>query len=166
MERIPESFESVNHYLGSYVYPLSEETIWRAPFAEVISFEESKPYGTNVYEVKVDSWRNRFRERGKEPYKTLPGDLFILADAKPETVSDLQRAGRSWAFVSVTKITEDDNEDDFNCTFFKVKASKEFELNNGMQTSLFVVFLGNLTTNRRIWKALHMPGIMKQKTTK
>ena len=122
MERIPESFESVNHYLGSYVYPLSEETraqihssmeiIWRAPFAEVISFEESKPYGTKVYEVKVDSWTNRFRERGKEPYKTLPGDLFILADAKPETVSDLQRAGRSWAFVLVTKIREDDNEDD------------------------------------------------------
>ena len=64
MERIPESFESVNHYLGSYVYPLSEETraqihssmeiIWRAPFAEVISFGESKPYGTKVYEVKVD----------------------------------------------------------------------------------------------------------------
>ena len=166
MERIPESFESVKHCLGSYVYPLLEETraqihssmeiIWRAPFVEVSSFEESKPYGTKVYEVKVDSWTNRFRERGKEPYKTLPGDLFILADPKPETVSDLQRAGRSWAFVSVTKITEDDNEDDFNCTFFKVKASKEFELNNGMQTSLFVVFLGNLTTNRRIWKALHM----------
>ena len=104
---------------------------------------------------------NRFRKCGKEPYKTLPGDLFILADAKPETDSDLQRAGRSWAFVSVTKITEDDNEDDFNCTFFKVKASKEFELNNGMQTSLFVVFLGNLTTNRRIWKALHMPRNLK-----
>ena len=114
MERIPESFESVNHYLGSYVYPLSEETraqihssmeiIWRAPFAEVISFEESKPYGTKVYEVKVDLWRNRFRKRGKEPYKTLPGVLFILGDAKPETVSDLQMAGRSWAFVSVSKI--------------------------------------------------------------
>ena len=117
------------------------EIIWRAPFAEVISFEESKPYGTKVYEVKVDSWRNRFRECRKEPYKTLPGDLFILADAKPETVSDLQRAGRSGAFVSVTRITEDDNEDDFNCAFFKVKASKQFELNNGMQTSLYVGFL-------------------------
>ncbi|KAF3432421.1 hypothetical protein FNV43_RR27161 [Rhamnella rubrinervis] len=171
VERIPESFESVKHYLGSYVYPLLEETraeihssmeiIWRAPFAEVISFEESKPYGTNVYEVNVDHWRNRFRERGKEPYKTLPGDLFILADAKPETISDLQRAGRSWAFVSVTKITEDDNEDDCNCTFFKVKASKEFELNNETQTSLFVVFLRNLTTNRRIWKALHMSRNLK-----
>ena len=109
MERIPESFESVEHCLGSYVYPLSEETraqihssmeiIWRAPFAEVI---ESKPYGTKMYEVNVDSWRNRFRKCSKEPYKTLPGVLFILGDAKPETVSDLQRAGRSWAFVSVT----------------------------------------------------------------
>ncbi|KAF3432418.1 hypothetical protein FNV43_RR27158 [Rhamnella rubrinervis] len=171
VERIPESFVSVKHYLGSYVYPLLEETraqihssmeiMWRAPFAEVISFEESKPYGTKVYGVNVDNWRNRCRDRGKEPYKTLPGDLFILANAKPETISDLQRAGRSWAFVSVTWIMEDDNEDDCNCTFFKVKASKEFELNNEMQTSLFVVFLGNLTTNRRIWTALHMSRNLK-----
>lgn len=166
MEKIPESFTSVQHYLGSYVYPLLEETrvqirssmeiIWRAPFAEVISFEESKPYGTNIYEVRADYWRNRYRDRGKEPYKTLPGDLLILADAKPETVSDLQRAGRSWALVSVTRISEDDDEEDSSSTSFKVKASKEFELKNGMQTSLFVVFLGNLTTNSRIWKALHM----------
>ncbi|XP_060669556.1 uncharacterized protein LOC132800264 isoform X1 [Ziziphus jujuba] len=166
VERIPESFKSVQHYLGSYAYPLLEETraelhssmdiIWNQPFAEVISFEESKPYGTKIYKVKVDYWRNRFSERGKEPYKTLPGDVFILADAKPETVSDLQRAGRSWAFLSVTKIADDDNEDGLSSTFFKVKASKEFELDNEMRSSLFVIFLGNLTPNRRIWKALHM----------
>ena len=75
---------------------------------------------------------------------------------KPETVSDLQRAGRSWAFVSVTNITEEVTEDGFKCTFFKVKALKEFDLNIETKSSLFVIFLRNLTSNRRIWEALHM----------
>jgi len=149
-------FESVQQYFGSYVYPLLEETraqlhssieiISEAPFAEVIAFDESKPYGSNLYDVKIDSWRNRFGVRGKEPYKTLPGDIFVLADAKPEHVSDLQRIGRQWAFVTVTKIPEDENEDNSTCTSFKVNKS------------LFVIFLINTITNKRIWNALHMSG--------
>jgi hypothetical protein len=75
------------------------EIISNAPFAEVRAFDESKPYGKNLYDVKIDSWRNRFSSPGKEPYKTLPGDLFVLADAKPEDVSDLQRTGRQWALI-------------------------------------------------------------------
>ncbi|KAM1431247.1 hypothetical protein ACFX2I_047220 [Malus domestica] len=131
VKKIPESFDSALHYFGSYSFPLLEETrakvqssmetIDRAPFAEVVAFNESKSKfdETWIYNIKVDEWRNRFSERGKEPYKTLPGDLFVLADAKPETVSDLQRVGRSWTFVSVTnitenKISENKREDEFN----------------------------------------------------
>jgi len=160
-------FESVQQYFGSYVYPLLEETraqlhssieiISEAPFAEVIAFDESKPYGSNLYDVKIDSWRNRFGIRGKEPYKTLPGDIFVLADAKPEHVSDLQRIGRQWAFVTVTKIPEDENEDNSTCTSFKVKALKDTEV-AGVHKSLFVIFLINTITNKRIWNALHMSG--------
>ncbi|XP_042981748.1 uncharacterized protein LOC122311306 isoform X1 [Carya illinoinensis] len=169
VENIPQSFESVDQYFGSYVYPLLEETraelhssmeiISRAPFAEVIVFHESKAYGgTKVYDVEVDQWRNRFTVRGEESYKTLPGDVFVLADAKPEDVSDLQRIGRQWAFVAVTKIPEDVNEDDSTSTRFKVKALKDIELDPGNHKSLFVIFLTNTTPNKRIWNALHMPG--------
>ncbi|XP_042981756.1 uncharacterized protein LOC122311308 isoform X3 [Carya illinoinensis] len=135
------------------------EIISRAPFAEVIVFHESKAYGgTKVYDVEVDQWRNRFTVRGEEPYKTLPGDVFVLADAKPEDVSDLQRIGRQWAFVAVTKIPEDVNEDDSTSTRFKVKALKDIELDPGNHKSLFVIFLTNTTPNKRIWNALHMRG--------
>ncbi|PQP95381.1 uncharacterized protein Pyn_27242 [Prunus yedoensis var. nudiflora] len=171
VEKIPESFHSVQHYFGSYLYPLLEETraqvhssmetIYRAPFAEVVGFEECEPYGKNLYDIKVDFWRNRFSDRGKEPYKTLPGDLFVLADAKPETVSDLQRVGRSWAFVSVTDVSENKNEDDSTSRYFKVKASKECEFNDSTHRSLFLVFLENLVPNRRIWKGLHMSSDLK-----
>ena len=54
MKKIPESFESVKDYLGFFVSPLLEETraqlqssmeiLYRAPFAEVVDFEETKPF--------------------------------------------------------------------------------------------------------------------------
>nr|XP_011463486.1 PREDICTED: helicase sen1-like [Fragaria vesca subsp. vesca] len=170
VEKIPESFQSVEHYFGCYVYPLLEETraqvhssmetIHRAPYAKVVSFENAKPYGRKLYNVKVDYWRNRFNDRGKEPYKTLPGDLFVLANAKLETVSDLQRLGRSWAFGSVTKVSENENKDDTTSLYFKVKASKELKVLKST-TPLFMVFLVNLIPNGRIWKALHMSKNLK-----
>jgi hypothetical protein len=139
------------------------ETIDSAPFAQVVEFKKSK----RQYKIKVDYWQNRFSDGGKEPYKTLPGDLFVLANAKPETVSDLELPERSWSFVSVTRLSqyvsnvskndgdgdEDENAED-TCLRFEVVSSKEFEVDES--TSLFVVFMVNLIPNARIWKALHM----------
>nr|XP_011457958.1 PREDICTED: uncharacterized protein LOC105349612 isoform X2 [Fragaria vesca subsp. vesca] len=170
VEKIPDSFHSVEHYFGCYLYPLLEETqaqvhssmetIHSAPYAIVVSFENAKPYGRKLYNTKVDFWRNRFSDRGKEPYKTLPGDLFVLANAKPEIDSDLQRVGRSWVFGSVSEVSENENKDDTTSLYFKIRASKELEVL--MSTApLFVVFLVNLIPNGRLWKALHMSKNLK-----
>jgi hypothetical protein len=137
------------------------EIISNAPFAEVIAFDESKPYGKNLYDVKVDSWRSRCSVLGKEPYKTLPGDILVLANAIPEDVSDLRRTGCQWAFVTVTKIPEDEEneeEDEENeNTSFTVKALEDI----GIQKSLFLIFLINTTPNKRIWNSLHMSWNLK-----
>ncbi|XWS34413.1 hypothetical protein CRYUN_Cryun21dG0036400 [Craigia yunnanensis] len=177
VEKIPVSFQSMEQYFGSYLLPLldemragmrsSMEVIAKAPYAEVTYLYEAKPHGELLFDVNVDYWRNRFSDRGKEPYKTLPGDIFVLADAKPETVSDLQRVGRTWTFALVTNIQrdddddEDDNEDNSSSTSFKVKAPEDIASKDEMQESLFVVYLMNVTTNRRIWNALHMKGNLK-----
>ncbi|CAK7326903.1 unnamed protein product [Dovyalis caffra] len=134
VEKIPESFLSVQHYLGSYILPLLEETraqlhssidiIVRAPYASVISFSECKPDGRLVYDVTVDCWRNRFSDCGKHPYTTLPGDIVILTDAKPKTTSDLQSTGRAWTLALVADVK--DNADDSVIKFaYRVKASKD-----------------------------------------
>ena len=124
------------HYFGSYEYPLLEETraqlcssmeiLFNAPFAEVISLEEARPYGTKLYDLKIDSWKNRFSGRGEDPYKTLPGDVFVLSVGKPETVNDLQRVGKWWTFLSVAKIPEDKNEgnDTISIDFLKLRHQK------------------------------------------
>ncbi|KAI3734275.1 hypothetical protein L6452_13740 [Arctium lappa] len=178
VEEIPLTFLSVEHYLSSFVYPLLEETrcelassmeiMYNAPFAEISSFTKLEGM---LYDVTVDTWKNRFSERGKEPYRTLPGDLFILADGRPESISDLKR--RTWVFALVSKIpdkdiedddiTDDSNEnkdddsnenkdDDSTSKYFKVEASQDIEFQHGM----FVVFLMNTTTQKRIWNSLHM----------
>ncbi|WCJ17640.1 P-loop containing nucleoside triphosphate hydrolases superfamily protein [Euphorbia peplus] len=162
VEKIHESFDSIKKYFDSYKDPLLEETraelcssmemISSAPFAEVTSFLECKTHGSLVYDVKVDHWKNKSGSHRKEHYRTLPGDIVILANAKPETVSDLQRTGRTWTFALVKNISDDAT----TSTQFKVEAAKEVEVSDGMWNSLFVIFLMNITPNRRMWSALHM----------
>ncbi|XVF85499.1 hypothetical protein PTKIN_Ptkin17bG0122500 [Pterospermum kingtungense] len=167
VEKIPDSFESMEQYFGSYLLPLLDETraemcssmelIDRAPYAEVTNLNEGKPHGKLLFNVNVDFWRNRFSDRGKEPYKTLPGDILIISDCKPETASDLRRVGRTWSFALITNTQrgEDDDDDNSSSTSFKVKALEDFTSKYWMHKSLFVVYLINVNSNRRIWNALH-----------
>ncbi|MCL7040265.1 hypothetical protein MKW94_029361, partial [Papaver nudicaule] len=164
---IPKRFESVQHYLGSFTMPLLEETRMEicsrmefmsgVPHAEVISVEESMLHGGSfLYHIKVDYWRHRYGVYGKEPYTPKPLDLFILGDTVPEVASDLQRFGSSWPLASVV---EDAKESDYvgdedRVICFQVKTSKPIKME--MRKPLFVVFLVNLATNTRTWKALHM----------
>ncbi|KAJ6726124.1 MAMMARY TURMOR VIRUS RECEPTOR-like protein 1 2 MTVR1 2 [Salix purpurea] len=164
VENIPKSFDSAEHYLGSYEIPLLEETraqlsssmdnISTAPFAEVVAFFESKPHNTLLYDVQIDYWRNR--PRGKVPYKILPGDIVILTSGKPGNVSDLQGVGWAWTLAVVTNIRGDEDGDAAACTSFKVKVQNHNEISEGGQKSLTVISLTSLTTSKRIWKALHM----------
>nr|XP_043619857.1 uncharacterized protein LOC122591668 [Erigeron canadensis] len=166
VDKIPLTFDSEQQYFSSFVNPLLEETraelassleiIHRYPSARVFSIHEARHDGKAVYDVKVGPWRNRSFECGKPPYQTLPGDLLIFMNGKAETVSDLQRIGRTWAFSLVSKITESDNEDDSEATpsRFTVKASQPLKFQDGM----FVVFLKNIKIQTRIWDSLHMNG--------
>lgn len=158
----------MDEYFGAYKYPLREETrtelqssldmLSTAPYAEVIAFDEAKPRGTFHYDIRVDYWRNRFGH-GKEPYKILPGDVLIVANKKPETASDLRLLGNAWTYALVVKIEDGENEEDDNISaYFKVKASKDMESDGESWKSMFVVFLMNVTTQRRIWNALHLLG--------
>ncbi|KAH9622148.1 hypothetical protein KSS87_022821 [Heliosperma pusillum] len=172
VKKIPESFKTVPEYLSSYIYPLLEETradlcssleiISRAPYAEVLSYNKIKSRdGSLLYEISVDGWRNKFNDRGKEPYKTLPDDVFALVKSRPETYNELQMVACTWVLASAIKIprsnSDDDIEDENFSTVFTVKTSKNIgELDDGY-SSLFLIFLTNTITYKRIWNALHKP---------
>ncbi|GMJ04494.1 hypothetical protein HRI_004118600 [Hibiscus trionum] len=168
VEKIPVQFQSVEHYFGSYLLPLLEETraamcssmeiIDRAPYTEVTYLNEAKSHGTGtlLFNVNVDYWRNSFCDHEKEPYKTLPGDVLIIANVKPETPSDLQRVGKTWFFALVTYVENDDNEVNSSSLSFKVKTLEDVVSKDDLRKSLYVVQVTNVTTNIRIWNALHM----------
>ncbi|KAK3023536.1 hypothetical protein RJ639_044890 [Escallonia herrerae] len=64
------------------------------------------------------------------------------------------RVGRTWSFGYNTRISGDD-EGGTAATLLTLKASKELELRNGSQKVLFILFRMKITTNNRIWNALH-----------
>ncbi|PWA76942.1 uvrD-like Helicase, ATP-binding domain, P-loop containing nucleoside triphosphate hydrolase [Artemisia annua] len=157
VDKIPLTFESEEHYFGSFVYPLLEETrselassmeiMYGAPFADILSVRESKSGENMLYSVTVGRWRNQYSERGKDDYYTLPGDLLLLIDGKPESVSDMKREGRTWKLLLVKS-----NDDDGASLEFKIKASQPIEFQDG----LYAVFVMNITTQKRIWNSLHV----------
>ncbi|GKD70189.1 UvrD-like helicase, ATP-binding domain, P-loop containing nucleoside triphosphate hydrolase, partial [Tanacetum coccineum] len=157
VDKIPLTFESSQHYFGSFVYPLLEETrfelassmeiMYRAPFADIVSVKESTSGENMLYNVTVGRWRNQYSESGKDDYYTLPGDLLLLVDGKPESFSNMKREGRTWK-LSLVKSNKG-NSASFE---FTVKASQPIEFQDG----LYAVFLMNITTQKRIWNSLHM----------
>nr|GEX90582.1 UvrD-like helicase, ATP-binding domain, P-loop containing nucleoside triphosphate hydrolase [Tanacetum cinerariifolium] len=155
VESIPLTFESEEHYFGSFVNPLLEETrselassmeiVHGAPYADMLSCNESRSVENRVYDVTVGPWKNQYRGRGRDDYETLLGDLLLFVDGKPESVSILKRVGRTWALAMV-KSKED------NSTSIRVKASQPIEFQDGM----FAVFLMNVTSQKRICNSLHV----------
>ncbi|CAN1811987.1 Probable helicase MAGATAMA 3 [Linum perenne] len=172
VNKITESFQSAKQCLNQFVIPLLEETraelsssmkmISMAPSALVSGFEECWPYGKLMYKVEAHSWINtRSGSSGKDAYKTLPGDVLILAvGSKPETVSDLQRG--CWSFAVVTAISDNDNDDDDPQKSSQLKvqlASTGLQLKiKSTKSDTHVIFLMNTSTNRRTWCGLHMSG--------
>ncbi|OWM65612.1 uncharacterized protein LOC116201312 [Punica granatum] len=159
--KIPERFPSVKHYLRSFVYPLLEETraelcssmetISTLPYAEVRELAECKSDGKNLYKVKVDFWRNLSSNRRKEPCIISKRALLLLTESKPESVSDLKRMGRTYAFAYVTKTSYDKRE-------VEVATGKnvgDIDLKHGR---LFAIGIQSLTTIARLWTALHTSG--------
>jgi len=177
VKKIPESFETVKEYFNSYVFPLLEETradlcssikiMSGAPFSEVLSYVEVKPCRllstdlSRLYDINVGEWRNS-KVRGKEPYSTIPGDVFALVKCRPESMQDLSAVAQSWVLAHAERIspekTEDDDGADETLSNFRIRLSKEMDLVDDGYSSLSLVYLVNITTNKRIWNALRMHG--------
>lgn len=163
VEKIPKSFESNQHYRSSYMFPLLEETraelccslktISKAPFSRVVSIEESNTKrGKILFNVNVSTWRTSPREKGEKPiHKALPGDIFIILDTDPQNYSKSDylecSSDFNWAFAWLGQIIDNNAP----TTRLKLQVSKNI---SASPTTLFIVFLMNVTTNLRIWKTL------------
>lgn len=164
VEKIPETFSSVDHYLESYIYPLIEDThadmtssvkfLSQAPTREIIYVDECKSY-TQVcglyYNIKLETQRDLKNRRST--YEPEKWDVIALSDVRPMCIDHLNRSPRFYLpAIIVSGVGEEDGGN-----IIKILASKPIVVQQPQENkreSLFATFLVNITTNIRIWRAL------------
>ncbi|KAL8139250.1 hypothetical protein V2J09_005271 [Rumex salicifolius] len=158
VKEIPGTFDSVEQYMNSFKFPLLEETR-EALFSEMQNVSKS-PYGEISYLGKSRSPKSLYYEMkitGK--YKPVGGDVIAFNDVKPETIHDINRAPNGYR-VAYVKFVEDHSG---KILILSSKSLPEFkDSETETETKIFVVYLGNLTTNVRIWNGLN-PDFTSQK---
>ncbi|KAK6243972.1 hypothetical protein QUC31_010381 [Theobroma cacao] len=167
VKKIPETFKSSSEYLHSFVAPLIEEThadllsgmkrVSQAPSRQLDSVTRDKRYKPPkdlIYKIvlKRDS-----KKSDLATYQPQSGDLVTLTDVRPKCTSDLNRSKMSYLLAYVQGVKKYPDE-------LFIRSSKPIMIEEDMQRkenisqqkpTFFFVFLINMTTNIRIWKALH-----------
>ncbi|XVF41430.1 hypothetical protein PTKIN_Ptkin01aG0279400 [Pterospermum kingtungense] len=164
VRKIPKTFSSTAEYFNSFVVPLIEEThsdmfssmtrVSQLPSCQVYSVETDKDYRPPrdlFYNIVL---RMKDSNQGDSvPYRPQSGDIVALTDVRPKSISDLNRPKMSYLLAYVHAV-DYDNPDQLS-----ILSSKPIMIEQEMQIrekhTLFLVYLINITTGIRIWKALH-----------
>ncbi|XP_028549852.1 uncharacterized protein LOC110105871 isoform X2 [Dendrobium catenatum] len=152
VQKIPETFTSLEHYFGSFSTPLIEEThedlrssleTFSDATAHVelqyIQMQKSKKL---FYRIKI---KNANVENGF--YQPMNGDIFVLTRTKPRDLSDLTRNATSYITGYV--------DDSLDFHEYIVELSRKLEIRSNRE-SFFIAFLLNMTTSIRIWDSLNL----------
>ncbi|KAG8383704.1 hypothetical protein BUALT_Bualt04G0041600 [Buddleja alternifolia] len=165
IHRIEDTFTSADGYLKSFINPLVEEmradlfsnmsTIYSAPTCEIFDVKQCK----NFKPPKNLTYKLSLKKNDRRPgtYEPEFGDLIALTDVRPKCIDDLNRPKTSYIVALVQGIN---NEGSWKIPILSSKliAFEKPDNERGKAgDKLFVVYLTNLTTNRRIWNALN-PG--------
>jgi hypothetical protein len=166
----------VTDYKKSFFPSLIEEThadlfsnittLSQAPTCEIEYVETSgtfKPPKGLFYELTLESKKDSELKKAKDTekdegkYEPESGDLIALTYVKPKCIDDLNRPKRFYLIAYVLR-PRDLRIDEFSTV--SILASKpiltdEEYMHKYKKGTLFAVYLMNMTTNVRIWKALH-----------
>ncbi|KAK4274971.1 hypothetical protein QN277_018122 [Acacia crassicarpa] len=165
VRKIPETFSSVKEYKESFIPSLIEEThsdlcsslkgVSGAPVCEIINVETeitTKLFkSSREYNIRV---RNPTDEvKGTAPYEPQAGDLIALTDIRPKRIEDLNRPTKYYhiAYVHGTKDDSSGKIPLLSSRFMDMELGTRITQNQ----KLYAVFLLNMTTYVRIWKALN-----------
>ncbi|XP_021833779.1 probable helicase MAGATAMA 3, partial [Prunus avium] len=150
--KIPDTFSTVTSYMKTFIPLLVEET-----HADLLSSMETLPQAPTceILAVKPKGHKNAkdffyfitIRGSGEaENYEPQPGDLIALTDIRPKCSDHLNSPRDSYLIAYVIPGGDD--------RVF-IRSSKPISRGGGEGGGkLFAVYLINMTTNVRIWKAL------------
>ncbi|KAL6906468.1 hypothetical protein ACP4OV_004069 [Aristida adscensionis] len=113
VSKIPETFNSVEQYMTSFLGPLLEEVrgdmyssmedISSAPYARVLSVNSMRK-GKGSYEIKLDRWRGTNPGCGSDNFKPKAADVLLISETRPTNQSDILRQSKSCVIVWVGKV--------------------------------------------------------------
>ncbi|KAI3922790.1 hypothetical protein MKW98_006921 [Papaver atlanticum] len=165
VQRIPETFSSEEHYLESLRCPLLAEThtelfssinnIHQSPTCKITSVHKHKDFKMPdflVYDIMFDASKDTGYKN--EIYKPHPSDVITFTHVRPVRFGSLERSYVPAFVLQVSRSPALEKEKGNNRTYLvQILASKPINEKTCMPT--YAVFLINVTTNRRIWDALH-----------
>ncbi|XP_076954138.1 uncharacterized protein LOC143628416 [Bidens hawaiensis] len=153
--KIPQQFSSSTDYTSSFIQPLLEETraqlmsgmniISRASTRGIRVRMETKDIKFPNYHSYSISLEKKTRNENYEPEV---GDLIVLTNVKPRCINNLN----PYVIASVQRVK---NEDHGTMQVISTTPIPFPGILQGRESMLFAVHLMNLTTNTRIWQALH-----------
>ena len=169
MQKIPDTFMTLTSYKKSFIPSLVEEThadlrsnmltLSHAPTCEILTIVDSDGPPNN--DLSYDILYKRDTETDENlkglMYEPQVGDIIALTNVRPKCIDDLNRPPRFYHIAYVSKANDiDEFPDDLQ---FKILSSKpinygEPDTRTSKREPLFAVYLMNLTTNVRVWKAL------------
>uniref|UniRef100_A0ACD5TNL5 Uncharacterized protein n=1 Tax=Avena sativa TaxID=4498 RepID=A0ACD5TNL5_AVESA len=113
VSKIPETFNSMEHYMTSFFGPLLEEVrgdmsssmedISGAPYARVLSINATRK-GKGMYEMKLDRWRGGFHGCGTDGYRPKAADVLLIAETRPANQSNILKQSKSCVIVWIDKV--------------------------------------------------------------
>ncbi|KAK9950676.1 hypothetical protein M0R45_006152 [Rubus argutus] len=169
VQKIPDTFMTLTSYKNSFIPSLVEEThadlrsnmltLSHAPTCEILKIEDSDgpPNNDLCYDITYERDTETDQNHKGLIYEPQVGDIIALTNVKPKCIDDLNRPPRFYHIAYVSKANDiDEFPDDLQ---FKILSSKpinygEPDTRTSKREPLFAVYLMNLTTNVRVWKAL------------
>ncbi|XP_048427446.1 uncharacterized protein LOC125471252 isoform X2 [Pyrus x bretschneideri] len=151
--KIPDTFSTTMSYMKSFIPSLVEEThadllssmtnLSKAPTCELLTVTASENHGPRkdlFYDVTCVG-----------TYVPQVGDLIALTDIKPKCVDHLNRSRNSYLIAYVHQIRVNN----LSILLSKHIDTRGYTHTVGKRETMFAVYLMNMTTNIRVWKALN-----------
>ena len=166
MQKIPQTFSSTKDYLNSFILPLIEETrsdlcsslegVSQAPLCEVMTIERSrdfKPPKDLFYQMTLKRITDEVQSVGK--YEPEVGDLIAFTDIRPRSIEDLNRPKSQYHIAHICRSKDEFTDKILVLSSKYMEMDIESKMRSNKTQKLYAVYLLNMTTNVRIWRALN-----------
>ncbi|KAK7372271.1 hypothetical protein VNO80_05646 [Phaseolus coccineus] len=169
MKKIPRTFDSIQDYMNSFIPALIEEThsdmssslagVSQAPFAEISTLQKSKDFNhphDMLYEITLKSTTDDVKGVGK--YEPETGDVIAFTNTRPRRIDNLIMT-REYCHIAYVRRSLDifSGQIPILTSMFlenDIEIGVEFGERTSKAQKLYAVYLFNMITNVRIWKAL------------